>query len=240
MRMQALIRALYPPACIGCDGPVGHEHTLCPQCWRDMPFIAGLVCDLCGSPLPGVEPAGPVRCDDCRRIPRPWQRGRAVARYDGLARRLVLQLKHGDRHDLACPMGGWLARAAVPLLQPDTLIAPIPLHWRRLLRRRANQAALLTARLARATGRPQLPDLLQRIRPTPGQDHRSRAERFDNLAGALRLHPRHRDRVAGRHILLVDDVMTSGATLAVASKAALDAGARAVAVLVVARAGHDD
>lgn len=243
MGMQALIRAIYPPTCIGCTALVAQEHGLCADCWQEMPFITGLVCESCGTPLPGTTdpmgPAGGAACDDCLRHPPPWHRGRAVACYGGLARQLVLQLKHGDRHDLARPLGDWLARAARPLLQPDTLIAPVPLHRWRLVRRRANQAALLAARVARRIGRPQIPDLLQRTRATPGQDHRSHAERHANLAGALRPHPRHAARIAGRHLLLVDDVMTSGATLAAATGALLAAGAGEVFVQVLARVGKD-
>ena len=90
----------------------------------DTPFIAGLVCDSCGIPLPGGESDGPVRCDDCLTIVRPWARGRAALLYQGRARALVMALKHGDRTELAGPMGGWMLDAAKPLLHPDMLLVP--------------------------------------------------------------------------------------------------------------------
>lgn len=241
MRLQALVRALYPPLCLGCEGPVATEFGLCGSCWREMPFITGLVCDQCGTPLPGAEDDdGPVACDDCLRRPPPWSRGRALAVYEGLARRMVLQLKHGDRLDLAHPLGDWLAGAARPLLVPRMLVAPVPLHWLRLLRRRSNQSALLSARVARSLGLDHCPDLLRRIRATPGQDHLGRTARHANLAGALAIHPGRAALARGRPILLIDDVMTSGATLSEATRALLDAGAAGVSTLVVARVRSRD
>lgn len=239
MRLQALVRAIYPPQCLCCEAPVEQDFALCGPCWRDTPFVAGLVCDTCGQPLPGQEDSGPVQCDDCLRIARPWTRGRAALVYGGNARRMILQLKHGDRLDLARPLGDWLARAAAPILQPGMVVAPIPLHWLRLLKRRANQSALLAARVARITGLPHVPDLLVRNRATPSQEGRGRDARFANLADALRPHPRRIAQARGRHVLLVDDVMTSGATLAAAADALRGAGVADVSVLVLARVPHE-
>lgn len=237
MRMQALVQALYPPRCLGCEAVVVTDFGLCGACWHSMPFITGLVCDSCGLPLPGSEPEGTrVQCDDCLRHPPPWTRGRALALYDGLARQMILQLKHGDRLDLARPLGTWLAGAARPVLQPGMLVVPVPLHWLRLLKRRSNQSALLAARLARVLGLEHCPDLLRRIRATPSQGHRSRSQRLVNLAGALTPHPRRASLAHQRDILLIDDVMTSGATLAAATLALQAAGAASVTALVLARA----
>ena len=239
MGLQAALHLIYPPRCLSCDALVTTDFGLCGHCWRETPFISGLVCDRCGTPLPGQDNGQPEYCDDCLTIARPWNRGRAALLYRDNARRMVLQLKHGDRLDLAGPVAGWLLRAVQPILEPGMLVAPVPLHWMRLFRRRYNQSALVSARLARNAGLDHCPDLLIRRRATPSQEGRDRVGRFANLDGALALHPRRAGRVKGRHVLLIDDVMTSGATLAAAAEAAVAGGARAVSVLVMARVVKD-
>jgi ComF family protein len=239
MGLQAVLQMIYPPQCISCDALVTSDFGLCGRCWRETPFITGLVCDQCGTPLPGDDQGRAVHCDDCLLIARPWDQGRAALLYKGNARKMVLALKHGDRTDLVRPLSAWLHRAAAPMLEPGMLLAPVPLHWFRLLRRRYNQAALLSAGLARLAGADHCPDLLIRPRSTGSQEGRSREGRFINMADALRVHPGRGDRLKKRHVLLVDDVMTSGATLGVAADACLAAGASRVSVLVLARVAKD-
>ncbi len=213
------------------------DFGLCGDCWRDTPFIGGTVCDACGVPLPGGQGEAAARCDQCLSHPPPWNRGRAVMLYAGTARRLVMQLKHGDRQDIAAPAARWLAEAAQGLTRPDMLIAPVPLHRWRLLGRGYNQSALLTRRLGPHLGLRDIPDLLQRPRATPSLDGKSRTERQGILAEAIRVTPRHAGAVAGRPVLLVDDVMTSGATFSAATGALLAAGSGPVTVLALARVG---
>lgn len=241
-QLQSALRTLYPPVCVSCAAPVASDFGLCGACLPQVPFISGGVCDGCGVPLAGLATGQTDTCDDCLTIPRPWQQGRAAMVYSDLGRTLVLQLKHADRTDLARPCGAWLARAAAPLVQSDTLIVPVPMHRARLVRRRYNQAVLLARAAARNLDRPMCPDLLRRVRRTPMQDHRGRDERFANLDGAIALHgPRARAlEVRGRHILLLDDVMTSGATLGACARACLDGGARRVDVVVLARTPRDE
>jgi predicted amidophosphoribosyltransferase len=234
--LQALLHVVYPPQCLSCDERVTTDFGLCGTCWRDTPFIAGLVCDQCGTPLLGDDTGEVVLCDDCMTTPRPWQRGRAALVYDGNARNIVLALKHADRLDLARPAADWLEVALRPILEPGMIVAPVPLHWYRLLRRQYNQAALLSAALARKTGLAHCPDLLVRGRYTGTQDHRDRAGRQANMVGAIKAHPGRAAQIQGRHILVVDDVMTSGATFAAATEACMAAGTRAVSVLSLARA----
>lgn len=155
--------------------------------------------------------------------------------YRDNGRKLVLALKHADRTDLARPAAQWLLNAARPMLNPAMLVAPVPLHWSRLLRRRYNQAALLSSGLARLSGLDHCPDLLLRWRDTQSQEGRDRDDRFRNVQGAFRPHPKHGQRIAGRHLLLVDDVMTSGATFAAAAECCLSGGASAVSILALAR-----
>ncbi len=239
MKMQALLHTIYPPQCLTCDAQVTTDFGLCVDCWRDTAFITGLTCSKCGTPLPGDDDAEDVLCDDCLTIARPWAKGRAALLYQDNARKLVLALKHGDRIDLARPVAQWMARVAQPIIEPHMLVAPIPLHWLRLIKRRYNQAALLSGAVARIAGLDHCPDLLQRRRSTGSQDGLTRDGRFANMADAITPHPRRAKLIGGRHVMLVDDVMTSGATLASAAEACMAAGASGVSVLVMARVAKD-
>lgn len=208
---------------------------LCPSCWREMPFIDGLCCDACGIPLPGTDPRHAVHCDECLTLARPWVQGRAALLYGDTARKLLLGLKYYDRLDHVPPAARWMARAAAPILQPDMLIAPIPLHWTRFLKRRYNQAAALSTAMAQLTEMEHCPDLLRRIRATGTQDGRGRLGRFNNMQDAFAPHPRQGKRLVGRDIVLVDDVMTAGATFAAAAECCLAHGAASVRVIALAR-----
>lgn len=239
MGLQGALHLIYPPQCVSCDAQVTTDFGLCAACWRETPFVMGLVCDQCGVPLPGDDPGHAVRCDDCLTTARPWSQGRAALLYRDNGRRIVLSLKHGDRLDLARPAGTWLLRAASPILKPGMVVAPIPLHWMRLLRRRYNQAALLSDALSRLAGLDHCPDLMVRKRSTGSQEGRDRDGRFRNMQGSISVHPKRTRLIDGRHALLVDDVMTSGATLAAAAEACITAGATEVSVLVLARVAKD-
>lgn len=232
---QSALRLIYPPRCVSCGEMVERDFALCPSCWGQTDFVTGLVCDACGTPLPGEDTGAPEYCDDCLERPRPWTRGRSALLYRDRARALVLALKHGDRVELARPGAEWLLRAGRPILVPGMLVAPVPLHRWRLLRRRYNQSALLSRGVAAGAGFEHCPDLLLRTRQTAVQDGMGAEARFANLHGAIAVNPRYRDRIHGRDVLLVDDVMTSGATLAAAAEACLAAGAAEVRVLILAR-----
>ncbi|MBC9247878.1 ComF family protein [Paracoccus sp. 11-3] len=246
--MKGVLHLIYPPQCLGCAASVtastATQADLCHDCWRDTRFITGTCCHRCGAPLPDDGAAqtadAALTCDDCLAIARPWTNGRAALVYSGIGRQLVLSLKHSDRPDLAPALAGWLASAARPLIRPDMIVAPVPLHLRRLFKRKYNQAALMSAHLSRTCDLEHRPDLLIRRKHTQMQDHRGVADRFENLRDAIVIHPRHVAFVAGRRVLLVDDVMTSGATLSVATQALLEAGSGSVSVAVLARAVKND
>ncbi|MEX3017211.1 double zinc ribbon domain-containing protein [Gymnodinialimonas hymeniacidonis] len=243
MRLQTMLHTVFPPECLSCAERVEDPFAICGTCWADTPFILGASCDICGTGLPGqTSPADETLvCSECEATPRPWSKGRAVFGYQGVGRKLVLALKHGDRADIARAAGPWLARAGADLLHENPLIVPIPLHWTRLARRRFNQAALLSWSMARNAPIPLEvePMALLRLRPTPSQEGKDRDARHQNVNESLVAHPRRGGVLNRRNVVLVDDVMTSGATFAAAAEACLAAGAEKVSVLALARVGRD-
>jgi ComF family protein len=236
--MQSVLRVLYPPQCLSCSALVEETGALCGTCWHETPFLGQAVCDCCGAPVVGAVTDGDL-CDQCMTIARPWRRGRAALAYRDNGRKLVLALKHGDRLDIARPAARWMARAGAPILRQGMLAVPVPAHPWRLLRRRYNQAAELAHALSRIAPVAYVPHALVRTRRTQAQDGMGQEARFLNMNGAIRPHPRNGARLRGADVVLIDDVMTSGATLAAAAEAALAAGAREVCVLVLARVARE-
>ena len=228
---------LYPARCLGCGEVVDGDYGLCGPCWRDTAFVGGTICDGCGTPLPGdaSDPDEVLKCDRCLSHPPPWSKGRAAVMYRDTGRKLVLALKHGDRQEIAQPAGLWMTAALGTIVPVQALILPVPLHWRRMIRRRYNQSALLAKALARRMQLDWAPDVLQRVRPTPSLDGLNRIERAAALEDAIRVNPRRRHSIAARPVLLVDDVMTSGATLRACTQACLNAGSGPVQVVTLAR-----
>lgn len=239
MKLQSALRLIYPSQCLTCGAAVEDDLSLCGDCWRETHFIHGLTCKSCGVPLLGKDREHELQCDDCLTIARPWRRGAAAMLYRGKGRDMVLRLKHGDRTELARPAAMWMARVAPPL-DKETVVVPVPLHWLRQLKRRYNQSALIAKILAQSLGATYLPDSLYRPKPTPPQDGKTRSARFAALERAISPHPKRGRYLEGKSVLLVDDVMTSGATLSACTEACFAAGAREVDVLVLARVSKDD
>ena len=230
-----------PPRCLTCDATVEAPGRLCTACFRATGFVTEPCCDRCGTPFRHVGQGGLARhCTQCTLEPPPWTRGRAALRYDEQSRRIILPLKHADRVDVAPALARHMARAGAPLLQSADVLVPVPLHRRRLLARRYNQSALLAQAIGRVAGRPVIPDALQRTRPTASLGEKTRKERAETVAGAFVVRPSRFGVLAGRTVLLIDDVLTTGATAGACTRALLAAGVSRVDLLVGARATLPD
>jgi ComF family protein len=223
-----------PPLCPSCRDPLGSGVGLCAACWSKLSPIEKPYCARLG--IPFVYDPGPgIVSMEAMANPPAYDRARAAVRYDEVARKLVLSFKYADRLDLAPMMGAWMARAGRELLDGADALMPVPLHWRRLWARRFNQAAALAGAISDISGVPVLPDVLKRVRATPQQVGLSKTQRADNVQGAFRVPGGQKVQVAGRRVVLVDDVLTSGATVDTCARALLRAGAANVDVLVFAR-----
>jgi ComF family protein len=222
-----------PPLCAACRQPVGGGSGLCALCWSKVSFIAPPYCERLGIPF-AYDPGPGILSMEAIADPPAYGRARAAVRFDDVARDLVHALKYGDRLDLATTMGQWMARAGREILGDADALVPVPLHWRRLWARRFNQAAVLAEVISRTSAVP-VSHAVKRVRATAQQVGLSRAERAANVQGAFRVPAGGEAAVQGRRLVLVDDVLTSGATLDTCTRALLRAGARSVGVLVFAR-----
>jgi ComF family protein len=231
--MQGGMNMLLPPHCGACDTAVDMPGRLCADCWSKVGFIVAPYCARCGTPFE-IEAENGALCAACMRTPPAYRRARAAILYRNVGRDLVLVLKMADRTWIAPALGGWMAGAGAELLRDADLIAPVPLHRWRLLSRRFNQSAMLAA-ASRTSGATLMPDLLVRARATKSQARLSAVERRHNVQGAFRLRRRHAELVRDKSILLVDDVITTGAMAEACVKALLGGGAAAVDVLTLAR-----
>ena len=234
-----IVDTIYPPRCLACPEYTDTAHGLCPSCWRETVFVSGTACVKCGVPLMGEATAEDF-CERCQRHPPAWDFGAAALIYDGAGRRMVLQFKHGDRLDMVRPLAAWMAAAGARQIAAADVIVPVPLHWRRLLRRRYNQSAELARHLSHVSGKRACVDLLARRRLTTPQEGMDRAARAVNQAGAFAVNPRRAAEVKGRNLLLIDDVLTSGATLSNCAETLRAAGAARVDILVLARVAFAD
>ncbi len=231
-----VIDLVLPPRCPGCRAIVAGDGRFCLGCWQQLQFITAPHCARCGTPF-AHDMGAAAECGQCLAEPPRFAAARAAMVYGGPARKMLLALKHGDRQHLARVMAPHMARAAGSMLTGDALIVPVPLHWRRLWTRGFNQAALLGQALAKSSGLPIAVDALQRVKPTPASQNMGRTARAANVRGAFRV--ADRAVIAGRRIVLVDDVMTSGATANACARLLRRAGAKQVDVLTFARAVRD-
>jgi ComF family protein len=229
---KALLDLIFPPLCIGCRGPVG-QAGFCAPCWSRVTFLDGPACACCGLPF-GVALEGEMLCAACLSTPPAFDSARAILSYDEHSRTAILALKHADRLELVPDFARWLGRSGRALLERCDLVVPVPLHRVRLWQRRYNQAAELGRRLAREWNRPFDPLALSRSRATQSQGAMASAKaRRRNVQRAFTVPDPA--RVAGKRILLLDDVLTTGATAEACARALKRAGAAEVHALALAR-----
>jgi ComF family protein len=222
-----------PTLCVACREPVNGD-GVCAACWAKLSFIAPPFCPRLG--IPFVYDPGPGMLSmEAIADPPAYARARAAVRYDDVARTLVHALKYQDRTDLAPAMGRWMARAGRELLAEADVLVPVPLHWKRGWSRRYNQSGALARVIERQTGVKLSSEALRRVRPTQQQIGLSRKERASNVQGAFKVAADRQSLIHGRRVVLIDDVLTSGATVDACARALLRAKAASVDVLVFAR-----
>ncbi len=232
----AALDLLLPPGCVTCATAVDAPGLQCGACFGALTTIGEPCCVCCGLPfeLAWQDIEGGF-CQTCLDTPPPFGRARAALRYDKAARRLVLPFKHGDRIEFAALLARRMARAGEVLTREADILVPVPLHRRRLFARRYNQAAVLAKALGEIVGRPVLVDGLARMRQTAALGHKSASERWDEVGAVFAVRPGRVEALAGRRVLLIDDVMTSGATARGCAVRLLEAGAASVDVLTAVR-----
>jgi len=231
--LRAALDLALPRLCAACREPVEGQ-GLCPTCWAKLSFISRPYCERLGVPFV-YDPGPGILSMEAIADPPAYRRARAAVRFDEISRALVHALKYGDRLDLAPMMGRWLGNAGRELLADADALVPVPLHWRRRWARRFNQSAVLAAAVSAASGVPVVAGALKRVKATAQQVGLSRTERAANVQGAFRVPPEGKGMVVGRRLVVVDDVLTSGATVEGCARTLLRAGAADVDVLVFAR-----
>jgi len=222
-----------PALCLSCHDRTASHDALCAGCWQQVAFITPPLCHRLGLPLPfGGD--GPQISAAAAADPPPYDRARAAAAFGGVARELIHDFKYSDRHEVRRLLAHWMVRAGSEILADADLLVPVPMTRWRLVRRQFNQAALLAREISRSSGVRFDPSALVKTKRTPTQVGSSAAQRVANVAGAFAVTAAGRRRVAGRNVILIDDVITTGATVGACARALRAAGAQRVDVLVAA------
>ena len=225
---------ILPPRCALSGEFVDRQGMMAPAAWASLEFIGEPLCDTCGIPFEfSVEEK--TKCLGCLSDPPPYSAARAALKYGDASRSLILGFKHADKIHMAGSFTPWLMRAGGEVLKNADFLVPVPLHYRRLLARRYNQADLIARSLARETGIPCLSEALRRTRSTPSQGHLKADERAKNVRRAFALNARFAERIKGARVVLIDDVYTTGSTVKECTKVLLKAGVSDVSVLTLAR-----
>lgn len=229
-----VVDAVLPPLCLNCDKIVDAPGVFCPACWVQLDFIPPSKCAACGLPFEmEVEPN--TLCGGCLRRPPQYQRARAALVYNDHSKGLVLAFKYADRLDTARGLAALMVRAGDEVLTGADLITPVPLHWSRLFSRRYNQSAVLAKEIADITGVPICQNLITRHRRTPSQGTLGARSRQKNVRSAFSIRTKMKSIIAGKRIVLIDDVMTTSATVSACARTLQRHGVANVDVLTLAR-----
>ena len=219
---------------MNCGILVQEPGSLCPACWKNITFLKAPSCFACGYPFE-FDIGSQALCLTCSTKRPPYHRARAAMVYDDYSSHPILSFKHGDRTENSKAFARWLLHSGKDLIQDADYIIPVPLHWKRLFSRRYNQAAMIAVEMGRISGKPVLTQSLIRHKITPSQGQKSRAERIKNVKNAFAISPKSIQMIHEKNILLIDDVMTTGATISACAKTLLSAGVKKVDVLTLAR-----
>lgn len=232
---RAALDLVLPPLCLKCHAPVAEPQSVCAPCWNDLRFLTAPQCAQCGLPFPHALGEG-IKCAACIAHPPPLTKLRAALAYDDASRDLILGFKHADKLEPVPLFARWVVTASHDALADADLLIPVPLHWMRLASRRYNQAAVLAQEIGKLTGIPVDTSTLLRTKQTRSQGEMPSARaRAKNVVRAFALDASARTKIAGRKVVLVDDVLTTGATVNACAKILLKGGASAVSVVTLAR-----
>lgn len=233
-----LLNLFFPPKCLSCQTLVAKTGSLCAHCWNQMEFVHQPLCVQCGHPFE-FSLTEDTLCGECVANPPPYRKARTVCMYNDISRNIVTGLKYSDRTYIAPYIARWMTRNGQSLLEEADYIVPVPLHRLRLFTRRYNQALLLANTIGKQTGIPLMHNLLKRKRHTPPQAGLTRNQRLKNVTGAFTIRSKYHKRICQKHIVLIDDVMTTGATIHACTRALLKAGAVRVDVITFSRTRND-
>ena len=232
--LQKVLNFLLPPHCPICQKQIMDNHAVCGECFGKLSFISGAVCEKCGRPLPYKEAK---ICANCLKKSPLYHRALSVLKYNESSKTLILPFKHADAIELTPLLVQWMDKQGQSLISNCDCILPVPLHITRLFKRKYNQSALLAKRLAKIYHKSYLPSVLIRVKHTESQGHMNSKQRQKNVKNAFKI--QKADKIKDKNVLLIDDVMTTGATVNECTKVLLKAGAKQVDVLTLARVVKD-
>jgi ComF family protein len=231
--LQNAVDIIFPPQCLACDVIVAIKGNLCHQCWDNMDFISSPQCNTCGMPFE-LDVGDSMLCGKCISDSPRYNKSRSVLQYGDNSSHLITSFKYSDKTHACKHFAQWMVRIGQEFINDADMIAPVPLHRKRLFMRRYNQSALLAKSISKQCGVPAYTSLLIRTKNTPPQAGLSSKQRAINVRNAFKINPYYENKIIGKNIILVDDVITTGSTINACVRALKKAGAGEVNVLTLA------